>query len=66
MVSHSSVKLPVASYAKRIQRVAEDIARNKLSHLPSVGSDRNPEEVLQVHCNFSLTAQAMPAQIATS
>lgn len=48
LVSHSSVKLPVASYAKRIQRMAEDIARNKLSHLPSVGSDRNPEEVLQI------------------
>ena len=48
LVSHSSVKLPVGSYAKRIQRMADDLARNKLQHLSSVGSDRNPEEVLQV------------------
>ena len=48
LVSHSSVKLPVQQYAKRMQRMAEDIARNKLSHMPSVGSDRDPEAVLQV------------------
>ena len=48
LVSHSSVKLPVHQYAKRMQRMAEDIARNRLSHMPSVGSDRDPDAVLQV------------------
>jgi len=55
LVSHSSVKLPVQQYAKRMQRMAEDIARNRLSHMPSVGSDRDPEAVLQVsllHCKI--------------
>ena len=53
LVSHSSVKLPVQSYAKRMQRMAEDIARNKLSHLPAVGSDRDPQAVLEVCSVFS-------------
>lgn len=48
LVSHSSVKLPVHSFAKRMQRMAEDIARNRLSHLPAVGSDRDPHAVIQV------------------
>ena len=48
LVSHSSVKLPVHQYAKRMQRMAEDIARNRLSHMPSIGSDRDPDAVLQV------------------
>jgi hypothetical protein len=52
LVSHSSVKLPVQQYAKRMQRMAEDIARNKLSHMPSVGSDRDPEAVLQVSLSY--------------
>lgn len=29
--------------------MAEDIARNKLSSMPSVGSDRDPNAVLEVH-----------------
>lgn len=48
LVSHSSVKLPILLYAKRMQRMAEDIARNRLSHMPGVSSDRDPEAVLQV------------------
>lgn len=49
LVSHSSVKLPVQAYAKRMQRMAEDIAHNRLDHFPSVGSDRDPTAVLEVH-----------------
>lgn len=48
LVSHSSVKLPVQAYAKRMQRMAEDIAHNRLDHFPSVGSDRDPTAVLEV------------------
>lgn len=48
LVSHSSVKLPVQAYAKRMQRMAEDIAHNRLNHLPSTGSDQNPMAVLEV------------------
>ena len=58
LVSHSSVKLPVQQYAKRMQRMAEDISRNRLSHMPSVGSDRDPEAVLQVSLlRFSICGQ---------
>lgn len=57
LVSHSSVKLPVQQYAKRMQRMAEDIARNKLSHMPSIGSDRDPEAVLQVVQQYLYTKQ---------
>lgn len=53
LVSHSSVKLPVKAYAKRMQRMAEDIAHNKLSHLPAVGSDRDPQAVLEVCFAYS-------------
>ena len=56
LVSHSSVKLPVQQYAKRMQRMAEDIARNKLSHMPSIGSDRDPEAVLQVSLSLQQAA----------
>lgn len=52
LVSHSSVKLPVQAYAKRMQRMAEDIAHNRLDHFPSVGSDRDPTAVLEVHSFF--------------
>ena len=55
LVSHSSVKLPILLYAKRMQRMAEDIARNRLSHMPGVSSDRDPEAVLQV-CMLLLLA----------
>ena len=62
LVSHSSVKLPVQQYAKRMQRMAEDIARNKLSHMPSVGSDRDPEAVLQVSLShFSMRPASLSA-----
>lgn len=60
LVSHSSVKLPVHSFAKRVQRMAEDIARNRLSHLPAVGSDRDPHAVLQVWSMYS------PVKLASS
>lgn len=48
LVSHSSVKLPVQSYSKRLQRMAEEIARHRLGHMSLVGSDRDPHVVMQV------------------
>ena len=48
LVSHSSVKLPVQSYSKRLQRMAEEIARHRLGHMSLVGSDRDPHAVMQV------------------
>lgn len=65
LVSHSSVKLPVQSYAKRMQRMAEDIARNKLNHLPAVGSDRNPQAVLEVCSLYSPIRPALAQKALT-
>ena len=48
LVSHSTVKLPVHLYSARVQRMTEDIARHKLSHMSLVGSDRDPNAVMQV------------------
>lgn len=48
LVSHSSVKLPVHLYSKRLQRMADDIARHRLSRMPGVGSDRHPHSIMQV------------------
>ena len=53
LVSHSTVKLPVQLYSKRLQRMAEEIARHKLNHMPLVGSDRDPHAVMQVGDNSS-------------
>lgn len=58
LVSHSSVKLPVHLYSKRLQRMAEDIARHKLTHMSLVGSDRDPHTVMQVSQSTPHVSQA--------
>ena len=60
LVSHSSVKLPVQSYAKRMQRMADDIACNKLSSMSSVGSDRDPNAVLEARAHNRSNAGPKP------